>query len=227
MLLNKLLDDTQRSYYSESIQELKNFCPDTIKNKIEAANVQQAFILHTTKALIKQKENIGNCDILCVGAYEDTAAETLMKQGYNIVLIDPLDEIWNPRNCDHIIKADLHSYSKQFPSRKFDIVFSTSVIEHVEDDESFLANICEFLSDDGYGILTCDFNNDYVIGARKPVVDFRLYTKNDFIFRFMPILKKYNCVLIEPFSWDGIPDFDNGQAIYSFATFVFKKMVNK
>ena len=216
-MFNKILDDSQRERYSKIIEELHINCPSTIKNKVPQANVQQAFVLDTVRHFHK----IGS-KILSVGAYEDTASESLRKLGYDITEIDPLDEIWNPKDFSHIIKTDLQSFFNK-NSIKYDIIFSTSVIEHVEDDETFIDQICKMLNEDSYGILTCDFNESYKPGDRKPVVDYRLYTTFDFTNRFKRILDENDCHILEPYDWNGYPDFDNGQAVYSFATFVFKK----
>lgn len=217
-MFNKILNDTERERYKDVISELHLYCPETIKNKVPQANIQQAFVLDTVRGFSNNETSI-----LCVGAYEDTASETLRKLEYNITEIDPLDSIWNPTNYGNILKFDLNSFYINNQQKKYDVVFSTSVIEHVEDDELFIEQICKLLNDGGYGILTCDFNNDYKPGDRKPVVDYRLYTVEDFLSRFSKILNDNNCKIIEPYNWEGNPDFDNGQAIYSFATFVFKK----
>lgn len=218
-MLNKLLDNSQRIKYKDVIDELFTYCPDTIKNKVPEANVQQAFVLDTVRNFSNKDEKI-----LSVGAYEDTASETLRKLGYNITEIDPLDSVWEPKNYGNIIKSDLNDFYYQNKSEKYKIVFSTSVIEHVEDDEKFIDQICKLLDKDGYAILTCDFNDSYKIGDRKPEVDYRLYTTKDFIERFFSIINNNNCEIIKPYDWSGNPDFDNGQAVYSFATFVFKKI---
>jgi hypothetical protein len=217
-MLNKLLNNLQRINYKDVIDELYTYCPNTIKNKIPEANVQQAFVLDTVRQFSNKEDKI-----LSVGAYEDTASETLKKLGYNITEIDPLDSIWSPKNYGNIIKTDLNDFYNNNKDLKYKIIFSTSVIEHVEDDEKFIDQICKLLDTNGYGILTCDFNESYKTGDRKPEVDYRLYTTFDFTNRLFKILDNNNCEIIKPYDWSGTPDFDNGQAIYSFATLVFKK----
>lgn len=219
-MFNKILNDFEREKYKEVINELYLYCPDTIKNKVPQANVQQAFVLDAVRKFSNTLSTI-----LCVGAYEDTASETLRKLGYNITEIDPLDSIWNPTNYGNILKSDLNSFYINSNENKYDVIFSTSVIEHVENDELFIEQICKLLNNGGYGVLTCDFNNDYKPGDRKPVVDYRLYTTDDFLSRFSNILNNNNCTILSPYDWSGTPDFDNGQAVYSFATFVFKKTI--
>ncbi len=96
--------------------------------------------------------------ILSVGAFEDTAAIALKKLGFQIEFIDP------------VINYDLSTFMTK-PSVKeqsYDIIISTSVIEHVEDDEKFIQDIAYLLKVGGWGILTCDFNNDYKEGDDIP-----------------------------------------------------------
>ena len=61
--------------------------------------------------------------------------------------------------------------------QSFDIIISTSVIEHVEDDEKFIEDIAYLLKKGGYAILTCDFNDYYKKGDDIPDGDYRFYTK--------------------------------------------------
>jgi len=110
------------------------------------------------------------------------------------------------------------------PSTKFktyDIVFSTSVIEHVRDDENFVGLIADLLKDDGVAVFTCDFNDAYRPGDRIPKVDHRFYTQHDLKVRLLGKMK--DCVLIDTPRWDSPPDFRLGGCVYSFASFVVRK----
>jgi hypothetical protein len=51
---------------------------------------------------------------------------------------------------------DLAEFRRQHPQRlnTYDIVFSTSVIEHVPDDETFVADMVAMLAPGGYAVLT-------------------------------------------------------------------------
>ena len=64
-------------------------------------------------------------------------------------------------------------------SQSFDIIISTSVIEHVEDDEQFINEMAYLLRVGGSGILTCDFKDNYKKGDDIPDADYRFYTKKD------------------------------------------------
>lgn len=215
--MNIILNDIQRDNYKRVIEELHKLCPETIQRKIPRANIQQAFVLDTVQSLVSSKSS----PMLAVGSYEDTASEALKKLGYNIVEIDPL-----------VNGYDLNSYFNEFfysnisllPRTKlYEIIFSTSVIEHVENDEVFIDQICKLLKPGGYGVLTCDFNNSYVQGGPKPGEDYRLYTKDDLLVRLNAVLQKNGCSIYGVIDYDHLPDFQYGIYTYSFATYVFRK----
>lgn len=205
--MNIILNDKARKDYEIDINLISVLCPDTFAKKIPRANVQQAFVLNQVMKLIplELKNNL-----LCVGSFEDTACEALIKIGYDITAIDP---------C---INMSLDTFYKSNKD-KFDTIFSTSVIEHVEDDELFLDQICKLLCSSGYGILTCDFNDSWEHGMPKPNEDYRLYTKYDLLQRFNNILISNDCELVGDIDYDAEPDFIYNGHLYSFATYVFKK----
>jgi len=206
--MNTILTNEFRESLAPAIQELFVACPEIMSRKFERANVQQGFTYLTTKEV-----SIYESKILCVGCFEDTAYETLKIQGFNVFGIDPfintsLDAFYKEANAAGIL---------------FDTIFSTSVIEHVEDDEVFLAQICKLLKPKGYGILTCDYKDGWKLGDPKPGEDFRLYTDFDMRVRLGKILKLNNCSLVGTPNYEFPPDFDYGIHKYSFATLMFQK----
>ena len=217
--MNIILNNKEREKYKDVIKELFELCPETMIKKIPEANVQQAFVFDYARKKYKEGD-----EILSIGAYEDTASESLRKIGCNIIEIDP-DNVFFPKegNVNHIINIDLNSYYEQNKDKKFDIIISTSVIEHVQNDEQFVDEICKLLKESGIAILTCDFKDEYKYGDLKPGVDFRLYTKNDLLVRLKSILDKNNCELVGDINYDSPVDFTYGNCVYSFATYVFKK----
>lgn len=203
--MNILLNNTQRKKYESTIKQLTDLCPETISRKIPEANVQQAFTFSQTL-----EHSQDGAKILCVGSHEDTACEALIKMGLNVTPIDP----------------ETNYSLGQFFNRtkeKFDVIFSTSVIEHVPDDETFIAQICQLLSPNGVAILTCDFRDDYKPGDPKPGEDVRLYTTNDLLVRLKKVIEVNGCQLEGKIDYKGNPDFQYGLHTYSFATLVFRK----
>lgn len=208
MTINRLLTDKDREFYAPTVKFMFQLIPDMMKRKIIRANVQQAFVFDTVRDFYKN-----NKLILSVGCFDDTAYASLQKNGYNVVGIDPQ------------VNMDLHSFTV-VTHLSYDIIFSTSVIEHVRNDEEFLADICLCLNPGGYGILTMDFNNDYKIGDRLPATDLRFYTKKDLEFRLTKVLINNNCDLVDIPDWSGEPEFTHDGCNYSFATFVFRKNID-
>jgi SAM-dependent methyltransferase len=178
--------------------------------KIAEANVQQAFILDT---VCRNLKNYKKPKLLCVGCYEDTASMYLRKIGVNVEEIDPLINYYLQEFTEKP-STELNSY---------DIVFSTSVIEHDPDDESFIKCIYDLLSPGGIAVITCDYNDQWSLGKLKPEVDARLYTQYDLkerLIRLMP-----GCEFLDIPNWDcPNPDFlFLGKYRYAFASFVVKK----
>ena len=207
---NRILNNEARNFYKHVVENLFDMLPDMMKRKIQEANVQQAFVLDTVKDFTTFFKNP---KILCVGSYEDTAAAGLKQLGYVMEEIDPA------------INYDLNTFFTKPSTIKnsYDIIFSTSVIEHVENDELFISQVVELLAPRGTAILTCDYNDQYQLGDPIPDVDFRFYTQKDFKERFLPLLK--DCFWVDEPQWDcPNPDFTYaGIYRYTFATLVFQK----
>jgi len=206
---NRILDNGGREQYKPVINDLFNILPEMMAHKIPEANIQQAFVLDS---VLKYTLNYASPKILCIGSYDDTAAAALKKLGYRMDEVDP------------VLNYDLSTFMHKPSTIKgsYDIIFSTSVIEHVENDELFIKEIVELLAYGGTAILTCDYNDQYKPGDPIPKEDFRLYTQTDFKKRFLPLLK--DCSLVDAPQWDcPNPDFTYAGCRYTFATLVFRK----
>ena len=209
MILNKVLNSVDREELIPIINQMSLFCSKMMARKPTGSEIQQAFVLDTIFKNIGLNKTV---PILSVGCDEDTAYEFLRLRGYLIAGIDPS------------INYSLRTYINENQTASFPIIFSTSVIEHVENDEEFIEDICKILSPNGVVILTCDFNNDYVTGRmKKPDQDFRFYTIQDLQTRLKNVLDKNSCSLISPCDWSGTPNFAFCDCHYSFATYVFSK----
>jgi SAM-dependent methyltransferase len=211
--LNRILDNGARKLYAPAVAKLFEFVPKTMGKKIAEANVQQGFVFDT---VCRYLPAYPNAKILCVGSYEDTASMGLIKMGYEIEEIDPM------------INYYLQEYFTR-PStchNSYNIIFSTSVIEHDPDDESFVKCINDLLAPGGVAIITCDYKDGWKPGDLKPEVDARFYTQADLKKRLLQHMP--DCKLVDTPQWDcPNPDFHYlGKYIYTFATFVVKKEVN-
>lgn len=203
MSINRILTDKDRIAYQGIIDDMFKACPDMMKRKLIRANVQQAFVVSTllTHGI---KSNI-----LCVGCFEDTAYAFLLEHGFDIVGIDPE------------INYDLAQFLKQTKQR-FDVVFATSVIEHVEIDEYFISDFCKIMANDALGVLTMDFKEGWSRYDPKPSVDWRLYTSKDYK-RLQQIMARDDCYLIDEPQLGAETDFEFEGCKYSFSTMVFRK----
>lgn len=208
---NRVLTNEDREFYTGIITCMFREVPDVMARKIGTANVQQAFIIDAV-----QHFGHKNTNILCVGAFEDTAYLYLDKRGFNVYGIDPA------------INFDLHRFlDTEHCDDYYSIIFSCSVIEHVKNDEEFLLDIIHLMNTGSVAILTCDFKNDYKKGDRVPFTSRRFYTKHDLGTRFLKILNDNNCHLVDKPQWDSQPyDFAWENIPYDFATLVFRKGVN-
>lgn len=208
--LNRILDPGAFEVYRPAIDYLFAQMPEMMARKIARANIQQAFVLDT---VVRMAGKFAAPRLLSVGSYEDTACEAVKMSGFSVDEVDP------------VINYDLTTFVSK-PSTTlgaYDVVFSTSVIEHVVDDESFIRDIESLLTVGGVGVLTCDFNDKYRPGDPLPIEDRRFYTKHDLGVRLKNLLARSE--LIDTPNWEcEAPDFSYGGCQYTFATFVFRRV---
>lgn len=208
---NRILDNQARQLYMPAVELLTKLLPKTMSQKISEANVQQAFVFDT---VYRHLSHYRNPKLLCVGCYQDTASMSLIKMGCSVEEIDPM------------INYSLQEYVTKPSTVKgsYDIIFSTSVIEHDLDDESFIKCIADLLAPDGMAVITCDYKDGWKPGEPKPQCNARFYTQKDLRDRLLPLMG--NCRLIDEPQWDcPAPDFNYlGRYQYTFATIVVKKI---
>ena len=208
-LFNRILDNQARARYDAVVKLLCQLCPDEMSRKIPEANIQQAFVFETVRNLSRR---FNRPRILSVGSYEDTAFLGLRKLGVEVDGIDP------------VLNYDLSTFLTKpgVMENKYDIIFSTSVIEHVQDDDRFVKEIAGLLNPGGFVVLTCDYKQDYTPGDRIPRVDFRFYTARDLEERL--IAQMEGCSLYGDHQWEcPQPDFWFEKINYTFAGFVAVK----
>jgi SAM-dependent methyltransferase len=211
---NRILNDEARELYKPSVKKLFAMAPKTMAKKIERANVQQAFVFDTVYRFMTHYKNP---KMLCVGSYEDTASISLRKMGHEVEEIDPM----------------INYYLQEFYTKpttiknSYDIIFSTSVIEHDPDDESFIRCIDGLLKPGGIAVITSDYKDGWKPGDDKPDVDARFYTKFDLEVRLPSYIP--DCEIIGTPQWDfPNPDFTYlGKYHYSFASLVFRKKLKE
>jgi hypothetical protein len=207
---NTILNSDARRHYSPAIATLFALAPEMMKRKIAEANVQQGFML---SAVLQLCRDFPRTKILCVGSYEDTAYESLLKIGVRVDGIDP-----------NVNGIDLEQFIYLNPEKKgtYDIVFSTSVLEHVLNDEAFVADVASLMAPEGYGIFTCDFKNTWTSEDPVPQADYRFYRSDDLSVRLLRAMP--HCLLLDEPNWGQFePDFEYEGCAYGFATFTVKR----
>jgi len=195
--------------YQKEFDLMKQHAPEMVERKIFSSLHQSAQILHQVLNNIKKDDLV-----LCVGSFEDVPAEVLTKMGYTVMGVDP------------VFSLDLHTLRTLNPTFKYPIIFSTSVIEHVQNDEQFIADVCHMLEPGGLYIMTCDFKPDYVTGDLLPATCIRLYTK-DRLDYLTKLAESFGCKLTEVPAWDVTPDemdFEWDGVRYCFMGMSFRKI---
>ena len=207
---NLILDDRARDAYEPIIQEMFKITPEMMSRKIPRANVQQAFSLETIRGLLSGKSP-SESKLLCVGSHEDTCCDSLIKLGYDVVEVEPV------KNYDLETYYNLAETAKE----SFDVVFSVSVIEHVEKDMEFLEQSIDLIKPGGHGVFTMDFCPDRLVRMGG---NFQFYNLQDMNERVLPLLESKGCILLDDPDWNCTdPDFEHQGTKYTFATLVFRK----
>lgn len=208
-MYNKILTKADRKKYSKLIEDMFTLVPEMMARKIPEANVNQAFIIDMVLNVNRKGDKV-----LCVGSYEDTAYEYLKLKELDIIGICP-EQNYN-----------LHEYVGK-ENNTFDIIFATSVLEHVDNDEEFIEDICKLLNPNGMAILTVDFKETYnpndKRSNKKPDVDYRLYTSKDYK-RLSKVIEDNGCYFVDEFTATSKPDFTYENIKYNFSTMVFKRL---
>jgi len=207
---NTTLNDEHRRLYATEIDTLRFLVPDMMARKVARANVQQAWILSAVRWLC------GIADpILCAGCFEDTAFQALWDGAWNITGIDP------------VVNTGMEAYAAMNPGKQFDLIFATSVLEHVRDDLAFLESMVSMIRPGGHGLLTVDFKDDWIPGRPLPATCHRFYTALDLTSRIVPFLQSKACHLLYPPDWGrSVNDFSYEGIDYCFATIAFKKLLS-
>jgi SAM-dependent methyltransferase len=159
---NRVLTATDRETLAGSIAELAHLSPDITPRKIPEAVFQNAFVFEQAKRMASHRD-----DIVAIGAYEDPIGPALARLGYKVRLTDP--------NLDGQTSREVWLESLA-TGRKYDVVLSCSVMEHVPEDEEFILQLYDILKPGGVAILTTDFKAGWKKGDPKPSPDERLYS---------------------------------------------------
>ena len=208
--LNRVLDSSARQLYNPAVDELCRLCPEIMARKVRESMVQDGFVFDTVRKLLAFYPEP---KILCVSSFDNASCAALKKLGHQI------EEI------DQRLSVDLDAFYNRPGTKKssYHIIFAASVIEGVEDDELFMAEVGDLLAPGGTAVITCGYNERYRPGDRVPEGRFRLYTKADLTARLLSVVQ--NCALIDAPQWTcSEPDVNVSGCKYSYASIVLRKL---
>lgn len=117
-----------------------------------------------------------NCKILDVGAGNGIQARYLENLGYNVSAIDLYSSQYKPERVFPVIDYD--GKKIPFPDNSFDVILSSSVLEHIKELDSFSIEMSRVLKVDGFFI-------HFVPSAK-----WRFWTSIIFYLRIIPVLKR-------------------------------------
>jgi SAM-dependent methyltransferase len=208
--MNRLIRASDNDIYQKEFAHMEGYANEMMKRKIFSSLHQSAQILHYI-----MKYATKNSLILSAGSYDDMPTEALQNMGYNVTGVDP------------VVNVDLNAYRGMHPGIRFDVIFSTSVIEHVQDDEQFIEDICNMLKPGGKAFITCDFKPGYVVGDRLPATCIRFYTEKR-LEQLAEVVKANNCELVGIPQWnitDEDLDFQWEGIDYCFVGMSFRRSI--
>lgn len=204
---NRVLTIEDRVNLQPVIKELSDLAPDIMKRKDPETVFQNAFIFQQAKSLAKKGDKL-----IIIGGYEDPIGPSLIKLGYDITITDPLID---RRDMEAVWKESL-----LFDIR-YDMVICCSVLEHVEDDVSFIKQIYDILKPNGIAILTTDYKSNWQEGMAKPDSDCRLYTSTRLHY-LLDQLPKNSC--LDKANWENIEPYVTCESSnYAFCSLAFQK----
>lgn len=204
----RMIKVADNAEYEKEFKLMEEKASDLISRKIYSSLHQSAQMLHVISKVLTDSSKI-----LSAGAFEDVPTEVLSNLGVNIVAIDP------------VLNTDLHFYRMHNLEKRFDVIFSTSVIEHVEEDEQFITDMAEMLAPGGFCFITCDFKPGYKEGDPLPATCVRLYTEEHLKY-LTSLLANYKCKLTRRPEWNITEDeldFEWDNVKYCFMGMSFRK----
>lgn len=159
---NQCINAEDIKSYENEIIFFNKICPSLVKKKNYQALSQYAILL---RLIQEQKKDFSNFKILCVGAYEDVISTCLKSIGIYVEEVDP--------NLNYALEDFIKKPSEK--NKKYDLIYSISVIEHIYDDLNILKICEEKLNKGGLQFHTVDYrkNNGLI-----PKTHYRVYDNN-------------------------------------------------
>ena len=107
--------------------------------------------------------------ILDIGMGDGTASLHFAKNGKDVTGIGVSMESYNPilnsTEKINIHECDMNEFNKNYPSKKFDAIWASHVIEHTFNTGEFIEQCWGHLNDDGWLLLLTPINTNLVVGG--------------------------------------------------------------
>ena len=145
--LNVFLNSEDINLFKDELVAYKKTVPTIIKEKFYPGLIQHCYMM---RAVLFHINKIKNPNILCIGSYMDPLAIYLRRLGYWVDDCDP--------NLNYDFDELLHKPS--IVKKKYDLIFSISVLEHVNDDLNLIRLSYKKLKRKGLSIHTVDFKEN-------------------------------------------------------------------
>jgi SAM-dependent methyltransferase len=203
-----MIKTAENAAYEKEFKLMRTEAPALVSRKIGPSLHQSAQMIGVITSVLGPGSRL-----LSAGSFEDVPTEVFTKAGVSVVGVDP------------VLNSDLHTYRMNNLDKRFDVIFSTSVIEHVQNDEEFVIDIAQMLKPGGFAFITCDFKPGYKDGDLLPATCVRLYTKERLL-HLADIVKQYDCKLTQKPEWDITDeelDFEWDDVKYCFMGMSFRK----
>lgn len=214
-MINKVYTDADRELWEPTDELIRTqLAPAMYSRKIHRSTVQSAALLAQFLYEIANKgQTRQDVKVFGAGSYEDIVVASIKATGYNVIDADPM-----------INGLTVEQYHERHPTDEFDYVVSTSVLEHVPNDENFVRICARMLKEGGTCLMSMDFKEDWD-GGRTPATSLRFYKKHDLEVRLRQIIESEGCELVGECDWSDSDTFYYDGFIYGFAGFVFKKVI--
>lgn len=212
-MINKVYTDADRKLWEPTDELIRTqLAPSMYGRKIHRSTVQSAALLAQFIYEVTDQDKT-QVRVFGAGSYEDIVIASIKAMGYNVIDADPMI---NGMTVEQY-------YDQHNPDSDFDYVVSTSVLEHVPNDENFVRLCAKMLKLGGTCLMSMDFKEDWD-GGRTPATSLRFYKKADLEVRLRAIVESEGCELVGECDWSDSDTFYYDGFIYGFAGFVFKKV---
>lgn len=233
IVLNKLYDkrERDRSEIKHLSDDIRTFAKE---NNLEYNNLKwfeyAYFLLYSGHR--------HRCKVLDTGSAKSSLPYYLASKGYNVTSIDLADTEFRKKQGNKfgvtVLEGDLTKHHEEL--KDFDMVISSSVIEHIADDKDALINMTKYLKPGGVLVLSTDFYKEHIeypdanrkiVTDRTNHTDSRTYSIETFKTRVIDVLENEGLVRVGKTDFHNVdinkPEENCVRGMYTFGVALFRK----